>query len=311
MYVPNGSPARSEKNGTLGAVGSLADRFCAAAPAEHRADLERFADLERWLTDFVERGRSAWPQLSVEPATFVAFAAQRFGGETAAAALASLYAAGPYLGAVLAAGSMEALDEFERSYVPRIHAALRRLPLDAGEVDDVTQHVRDRLLVSTGAEPRIASYATHDLGALVHVIAVRAAMSLLRKRKKTVSLDGDALLRLSDSGDIALDSIKKTSREAFREAFAKAVGDLEPRDRNLLRMHLLDGVQLEPLAKMHGVHRATVVRWLGAARRTVFDTTRKHLQAALGLERDEAEHLYGLIESRLDVSVERLLGSSG
>jgi RNA polymerase sigma-70 factor (ECF subfamily) len=288
-------------------VGSLAERFCAAAPAELRADLERFPDLERWLTDFIERGRAAWPELSVAPDALVAFAAARLMGETTTAALASLDAGGLHFAAALAAGNKRALEEFERTYVPRIHAALRRLPLDPGEIDDVTQQVRDRLLV--GAEPRIAAYGNHDLGALVHVVAVRTAMSLLRKRKKTVSLDGDALLRLSDTGDIALDSIKKSQREAFREAFAKAVADLEPRDRNLLRMHLLDGVQLEPLAKMHNVHRATVVRWLGQARRTVFDATRKHLQATLGLERDEAEGLYGLIESRLDVSVERLLGS--
>ncbi|HEY4056753.1 MAG TPA: sigma-70 family RNA polymerase sigma factor [Kofleriaceae bacterium] len=263
--------------------------------------------MERWLTEFVERGRAAWPEISVAAEALVAFAAPHMTGETSTAALASLDATGLHFAAALAAGNKAALDEFERVYVPRIHAALRRLPLDAGEIDDVTQQVRDKLLV--GNEPRIANYAGHDLGALVHVVAVRTAMSLLRKRKRTVSLDGDALLRLADTGDVALDAIKKTQRDAFREAFAKAVADLEPRDRNLLRMHLLDGVQLEPLAKMHGVNRSTVVRWLGAARKTVFDATRKHLQAALGLERDEAEGLYGLIESRLDVSVERLLGS--
>jgi RNA polymerase sigma-70 factor (ECF subfamily) len=88
-----------------------------------------------------------------------------------------------------------------------------------------------------------------------------------------------------------------------------AVGQLERRDRNLLRLHLLGGVTLEQLAQMYGVHRATVVRWLAAARSALFDATRAHVARSLGAPAEELDQMFDLVRSRVELSVERLLAS--
>jgi RNA polymerase sigma-70 factor, ECF subfamily len=64
------------------------------------------------------------------------------------------------------------------------------------------------------------------------------------------------------------------------------------RDRDLLRLHFLGGVTLEQLAQMYGVHRATVVRSLAAARQA-----------------DELDEMFDLVASRVELSIERLLAS--
>ena len=57
----------------------------------------------------------------------------------------------------------------------------------------------------------------------------------------------------------------------------------------------------------YGVHRATVVRWLAAAREALFAGTRARMRDRL---RDtEIDEVLDLIQSRLDVSVRRLLAS--
>jgi RNA polymerase sigma-70 factor (ECF subfamily) len=103
--------------------------------------------------------------------------------------------------------------------------------------------------------------------------------------------------------------MKARYQAAFRAAFEDAVRRLEPRDRNLLRLHHLDAVTLDQLAAMYGVHRATAVRWLSDVRRRLLADTRRSLRAALGVAEDELDSVMALIESRLDVSVRRLLAS--
>ncbi|HZU81492.1 MAG TPA: sigma factor-like helix-turn-helix DNA-binding protein, partial [Polyangiaceae bacterium] len=114
-----------------------------------------------------------------------------------------------------------------------------------------------------------------------------------------------------DRWDAGLELARERYRDAFAPAFAAAVAGLERRDRTLLRLHLLGGVSLEQLAAVYGVHRATVVRWLAAARAQVLDATRANLIARLGVRADELESLMGLVQSRFDVSVERLFATQG
>jgi RNA polymerase sigma-70 factor (ECF subfamily) len=106
-----------------------------------------------------------------------------------------------------------------------------------------------------------------------------------------------------------MEALKAKYRAAFRAAFAEAVASLAPKERNLLRMHLLGGVTLEQLASVHGVHRASIVRWLKDAREAVLSKTKAALARTLDVRADELESLHALAESRLDASIERLLMS--
>jgi RNA polymerase sigma-70 factor (ECF subfamily) len=71
----------------------------------------------------------------------------------------------------------------------------------------------------------------------------------------------------------------------------------------------MGGMTLEQLAQMYGVHRATIVRWLAAAREAVFGATRAHVAETLHAPADELDEMFDLVQSRVELSVERLLAS--
>jgi RNA polymerase sigma-70 factor (ECF subfamily) len=74
-------------------------------------------------------------------------------------------------------------------------------------------------------------------------------------------------------------------------------------------LHFLGGVTLEQLAQMYDVHRATVVRWLSAAREAVFAATRAHVAEKIAAPESELDEMFDLVKSRVELSVERLLAS--
>ena len=128
--------------------------------------------------------------------------------------------------------------------------------------DEVRQRVRQRLLLPAedGVAPLVSYAGEGKLEGLVIVTATRIALDLLRERRRDQAAPTVAEA-LSDRGDDPLLALmKERAREGFCSAFAKAVDGLDPRDRNLLKLHLLRGVAHEKLAEMYGVHRATVVR---------------------------------------------------
>jgi RNA polymerase sigma-70 factor (ECF subfamily) len=216
------------------------------------------------------------------------------------------------LAAALRRGDARAHALFDQRYIAPLDGALAHLRLDPTALDEVKQHVRTRLLLpGEDGALRLEEYAGRGrLTGLVRVVATRAALDLFRRAPRDAPSHTPDLLDLPDvAPDPALEALARRCREAFRDAFAEAARTLAARERNLLRLHLLSGVPLEPLAAMYGVHRATVVRWLADARRSLLATTRKGLQTRLRVRPDELESLMGLLESQLEVSVERLLRS--
>ena len=207
-----------------------------------------------------------------------------------------------------AAGDEAALRELETEYLSIVPAALAYMRLPKATVEDIAQTVRDKLLVAEpGAEPRIVGYAGRgSLRGLVKVMAVRAAISRIRKERREVAEDGYGELP-SPERDPEMGFLEERYRAAFKESFEAAVLELDAHDRNLLRMHLLGELTLEQLATMYGVHRATVVRNLATVRKRLFTETRRRLQKKLRIGASELDSVMGLIQSRLDASVSRVL----
>jgi RNA polymerase sigma-70 factor, ECF subfamily len=110
---------------------------------------------------------------------------------------------------------------------------------------------------------------------------------------------------LADSPELAV--LKARCRDELRAAFAEALAALSVRERTLLCAHYLDGMTVDDLGRLHGVHRATAARWLDSARGHVLRGVRRHLRHALGLDRRELASAVGLVRSRLDLSLSRLL----
>ncbi len=204
-------------------------------------------------------------------------------------------------------GDAAALRALELAYAPAVEAALVAMKLEPDVREEVWQIVKAKLLVREEGPIRLLAYAGRGtLRGLLKVTATRTALTMLRDARRERPTDAQAMDDVAGATP-ELDFVKVGARTAFREAFAQAIETLDPHARNLLRLHHLRKVGLESLATMYGVHRATVVRQLAAARAQVERETGKALRARLDLERGEVEDVIDLVRSHFDASVERLL----
>ena len=212
------------------------------------------------------------------------------------------------LGLACARGDDLALRRFERDYLAALPRMLGSMKLSPDMLDEVAQEVRRKLLVRTESGPaKIGGYAGRgSLHGLLKVTATRTALSMLRAGGREAPAD-TTMADVVGERDPELTFLKARYRVAFREAFEDAVAELEPRQRNLLRLHFLRKVTLEELATLYGVHRATIVRHLARVRDDIDRATKRTLRSRLSVSPDELESVMDLIRSRFDVSVERLL----
>lgn len=261
----------------------------------------------RAVDRILSAGRAAMPELSAGDGAIAAHVARRLEGEDAPDGLDAVEV---YLACACATGDAGALAEFERRYFATVPAALGRLALGRDEIDEVIQSLRVRLFVADGGAPRVVGYAGHgQLGGLVRVAAIRAGLNLLRQRGK-LEQDADGFEDVPVAADDPeLARLKAQHRGAFKEAFEEAVRALEPRERSLLGLALVKGLGIDKVATIYGVHRATAARWITSARANLTRAVQRSLGARLGVDTAEVAGLLPLVESQLELSLERLLGT--
>jgi RNA polymerase sigma-70 factor (ECF subfamily) len=258
---------------------------------------------EAMVRELHERGVAAWPRVKVELADYAAHVATLV-AENDAEAFGALHGEDLYLACACARGDAAAIAIFERQFLREVPAYIARTTTSPEVVDEVLQRVRERLLVSVaGAAPKIATYTGRGpLGAFLRVTAVRLAYD---------TLPVDHAPRPSNDPDVPadpeLDYIRSTYRAQFVRAIEHAIGTLAPRERNAMALSLIDGLSTDAIGRMYGKDGATVRRWLGGARDQILEETKKLLRAELGATPEELESLFGILHSRLDVSVVRIL----
>lgn len=168
--------------------------------------------------------------------------------------------------------------------------------------------VQDRLFV----EPqRIARYTGKgDLRGWLRVVLSRLVVDVLRRAAAGPlerPADPDDLLHVADAHDPELGLLHAQYREPVRAALERAFARLSPRERNLLRLRLLEGWNHDQLGARFGVHRTSAARWIVQAQQALFEATRAELHAELGVAQREFESLARAVQSRLHLSVQRIL----
>jgi RNA polymerase sigma-70 factor, ECF subfamily len=208
----------------------------------------------------------------------------------------------------LASGDAGALARYEAELVPMIAAHLRRRGHTPDQAADIQQTLRARLLVGDGSGPAVARYEGRGpLRSWVLVVALREAVRQRERNAREPVLDDDDLVALADHGDAVVPAgDKERYREVFHTAFRAALANLAPLDRNLLRMHVLDGLAIDGIAAVHGVHRATAARWLERARETIALAVRRDVMRQLGADPFETDELLRWVQSRIDLSLSGL-----
>jgi RNA polymerase sigma-70 factor (ECF subfamily) len=241
-----------------------------------------------------------------------AFVAERASAVLAAADVPAR-AADLFLAAACVAGDAAAIASLSAMLPALVRPALARLGLPAGDDDEIAQRVRVALIVPGSAGTAgIAGYSGRgDLRAYIRAVAVRLALKRL-EREDGPSRDDDAevlelLPAAADTPELRV--LKERCRADVRTAFGAALATLSPRERTLLRQHYVDGLSIDRLAPLHGVHRATCARWIETARGNILRAVRGYLKDALGLAALELDSMIELVRSQLDLSLARQLRS--
>lgn len=225
-------------------------------------------------------------------------------------ALARLHAVELHLAFACRREHPGALARFEREHVASLGPAVGRVDSSPAFVDEVKQRVRTKLLVGDGeGPPKIAHYTGQgELRTWVRVVAVREALSSVRAERRRALVSDEPLMALEASATgPELGALKEQYREHFSLAFREALHELEPAQRNLLRLHYLHGLSIDELGRLLDVHRSSAARRIVKTRQDLLSRTRRGLLARLEIGRQDFDQLMGLIASRLDLSIERFL----
>jgi RNA polymerase sigma-70 factor (ECF subfamily) len=284
----------------------LAAAFVAALPDPLRSMFGGWPALGGVLVRAVTEADERWPGITRDPVEFAAYLAERTAPAGDDPELPPMLS-DLYLAWACVAGDRAALVHFDRAVLERTDRVLARLGLSAADADDVKQDVRARLLVPDDGPPRLASYqGSGTLVSWASAVAGRQGLALLRKQRPHAELDEDAL-EVTD--DPHLTVLRERHRHEFKAAFQAAVGALEPRDRAVLRALLVDDRGVGDIATVYGIHRVTASRWIARIRRQLLNGTRERLQVALALSESDLDSAMHLVDSRLDLSLYRLLAS--
>jgi RNA polymerase sigma-70 factor, ECF subfamily len=178
-------------------------------------------------------------------------------------------------------------------------------------VSEVKQIVRQRILVAKdGREPRIASYAGRSsLRGWLRACALRAASTLLRQRRPARDSDLDWLGTPVEFADPSLAQLRHRYGPVFKRALQSGLAGVSLRDRSVLRYTYLEGLAMDEIGRIYGVHRTTAHRWLESARRRVLSHVRRTLLREMGLAGRDVESLMRELRSHLDLSLERVLAA--
>ena len=204
------------------------------------------------------------------------------------------------------AGDPRGLAYLEALLVNEVRRAVSPLDNTRVLVDEVTQLVRERLLMPP---PRLADYSGQgSLASWIRAVAVRIALNAKRPgaREALVSCLPDHPIADADP-ELAL--LRSRYREAFRVAFADAVGTLTSRERTMMRLTALDGLTCAQVGQMYGKDASTVSRWLASSRLALLEKTRQLVSTTLQLTPSALDSFMRLADSELDLSISRLLES--
>ena len=178
------------------------------------------------------------------------------------------------------------------------------------EAQEALQRLRERLLISARDRPAlIVDYGGRGpLGAWLRVAAVRTVLNVQRERRvREPAGELHAEARFLQAADPELAVLQTQDRALLAGCIREAFEELSPEQRNLLRLHLVDGLGLDRLASLLGVHRATAARQVASARAQFRERVMQKVRTRLKLEGEELRSLLRVIRSRLGISARILL----
>jgi RNA polymerase sigma-70 factor (ECF subfamily) len=249
----------------------------------------------------MEEARVAWPGVALAPDVFREWVARRPG---------AVHLVDLYLACACVRGEARAVAAFQARFGPEVAVALTGQHASAELLDEVRQVLWTRLLVPRdGGAPKLAGYSGRGpLAKWVRVAATRTALNLRASGPPEV-LESDRELeqRLPPAADPERAMLQARYQGEFQAALEAAIADLTVQERNVLRLHFLDGLGIDAIGDLYRIHRATAARWIARGRERLLEATRLRLRERLRVEEAELDSLMRLVRSKLDLSLRGLL----
>ena len=174
---------------------------------------------------------------------------------------------------------------------------------------DEAQSLRLRLVAED--EPLLLKYRGHgSLQGWVSVSLGRAVAKSRARRRRAAEADIDAVGdRLVDELDLPTLAERAEAKAILTAALRDAVASIGADHRLLLKLHICDGLAIDDLAPLLGVHRATASRRLERARRALAEEVRAQIKGAHRLDSAAVDSLLRGVRSSFQSAVGTFLAS--
>jgi RNA polymerase sigma-70 factor, ECF subfamily len=282
----------------------------ARTPVVPEATAVSVLGLNSLLGENLKTARATWPNIHVSDGDFSRFVTERLAeGGVIDPELAGRNAVDLYLACACSRGDAAAIAALEDLYfAAEVDAPCRRSGVVAPE--EMRQRVRAKLFV--GPAPKIASYAGRSsLRTWLRAVIGRLVIDASRERPRDVpspDIDFSKLAAAGDDPDQML--VKQTYQTALEAAFTHAADRLSPRDKNLLRYGLSEGLNIDQIGRIYGVHRVTAHRWLQQARTSFVEHIQAVMMERLKMSATEFQSVLRLAMSQVDVTFARVFSGA-
>lgn len=256
----------------------------------------------------LQEAQATWPGIHIEPGAFLAHWARHLAASSELAKdFECLQVMDLYFAFGCAAGDAHALAVLKNRMTPSVASTIRGVHPDPVVVEEVVQLLMERLLISTGGgPPRIAEYA--GKGPFEHwlrAVALRLALNHRRGMKRAPEVaSSDALIDFAaPSNDPLAELLKSRYRKEVEAALKTALSALSREDRNLVKLHFVDGLSLNQIGAVYQANKSTISRRLARARQELLLKAQTGLRDRLGAGGPELESLIALLGSQIDLSL--------
>lgn len=264
----------------------------------------RVYDRRVGVEDLLRAGREAWPEIAVDRERYAA-AVARHGVENAARG------ADLYIAVACVDGDAKAIEAVRAMLASGVEFAASKTRASKDQIADVTAHLSRILFVDEPERPAaLRTYSARgDIHGYLRVIARRELIRVVNLGRREVEIDDDLIDGIVPPSDPEISLLRARFHGDVHAAMRTAVGALDDRDRALLRYAFVDGLNVDEIGKLYDVHRATAARWVAAARERLGTKIREQLAAQLKIDVAEVDSIVRLVQSRIDVSLDRVLGA--
>lgn len=261
------------------------------------------------LGGHLRAGREAWPGIVVEEERFFDEVKRRIAGVDGLTP-ASVKGADLYIAIACVDRNTPAIEAVCKLLTREVEVAATRTTASRDQIAEVVARLSRVLFVDEPPRPAaLREYSGRgDLKSYLRVTAMRELVKVVNKGRREVGIEDDDLIdRIVPASDPELSILRAQYKDVVDEATRAAIATLDERGRALLRYAFVDGWNVDRVGELYNVHRATAARWIAAVREQLGDQIREQLAARLRVAVDDVDSIVRLVQSRIDVSLERVL----